>query len=99
MLIETLSSIKQSAQIALQVAKLMRRVAEYSPAEHDGAVVLLQVCEIASRSHVATAHPHAAFDLDRNLQGWPSEVESPAAFGVEAVLAFGRGYAELVGDG
>jgi len=99
MILELLTGIKQSAQVALQLAKLMRSVAQYTPAEHDSAVVLLQVCEIAHWSDVATAHPHAAFDLDRNLQGWPRKVESPAAFGVEAVLKFGRRETELAGDG
>ena len=83
----------------LQLAKLMRRVAQHSPTEHDSAVVLLQVRKIADGSHVPTAYPHAAFDLDGNLQARPCKVESPSAFGVKAVLAFGRGYAELVGDG
>jgi len=99
MLLETLTVVKQSEQIALQLAKLMRRVAQYAPAEHDRAVVLLQVCEIANWSHMATANPHATFDLDRNPQGWPRKVESPAAFGVKAVLTFGRGETELAGDG
>jgi len=83
----------------LQLAKLMRRVAQYSPAEHDSSVVLFQVAEVSRRSHVPATNPHATFDLDRNPQGWPRKVESPAAFGVEAVLAFGRGQAELVRDG
>ena len=67
MLIEPLSSVKQSEQVALQLAKLMRRIAQYAPAEHDSAVVLLQVCEIANWSHMATANPHAAFDFDSNI--------------------------------
>jgi len=83
----------------LQLAKLMRRVAQHAPAEHDRAVVFLQVCEIADGLHVPTANPHAAFNLDGKLQVWPCEVKAPAAFSVEAVLAFGRGQAELVGDG
>ena len=99
MLIEPLSSVKQSEQIALQLAKLMRRVAQHAPTEHDSAVVLLQVCEIANWSHMATANPHAAFNLDGKLQGRPCEVKAPAAFGVKAVLAFGRGQAELAGNG
>ena len=83
----------------LQLAKLMRRVAQYAPAEHDSAVVLFQVAEVSRRSHVATAHPHAAFYLDSDSQTWPREVESPAALGVKAVLTFGRGETELAGDG
>jgi len=99
MILELITGIKHSAQVALQLAKLMRRVAQYAPAEHDGAVVLLQVRKIADGSHVATANPHAAFNLDGKLQVRPREVESPAAFEVEAIFAFGRRYAELVGDG
>jgi len=99
MLLGSLAYVKQITQVTLQLAKLMRRVAQYSPAEHDSAVVLLQVCEIANRSHVPTANPHAAFDLDGHLQGWPCEIEAPAALGVEAVLAFGRGETKLAGDG
>jgi len=99
MLIEPLSSVKQSEQVALQLAKLMRRVAQYSPAEHDSAVVLLQIRKIADWSHMATANPHAAFNLDGKLQVWPCEVKAPAAFSVEAIFAFRRGQAELVRDG
>ena len=83
----------------LQLAKLMRRVTQHSPTEHDSAVVLLQVCEIANWSDVPATNPHTAFDFDSELQARPCEIKSPAAFGVEAVLAFGRGQAELVGDG
>ena len=64
MLLEPLSSVKQSAQVALKLAELMRSVTQHSPAEHGRAVVFLQVREIASRSHVAATHPHATFYLD-----------------------------------
>jgi len=99
MILELLTGIKQSMQVALQLAKLMRRVAQYAPAEHDSAVVLLQVCKIAHWSDVATANPHATFDLDGDLQTRPCVIKSPAAFGVEAVLKFGRRETELAGDG
>ena len=99
MLLGSLAYVKQITQVMLQLAKLMRRVAQHAPTEHDSSVVLLQVGEIASWAHVATANPHSAFYLDGDSQTWPREVESPAAFGVEAILAFGRGKTELVGDG
>ena len=99
MILELITGIKQSAQVALQLAKLMRRVAQYAPTEHDSAVVLFQVAEVSDRSDVPTANPHATFYLDSDSQTWPSEVKAPAAFSVEAVFAFGRGKAELVGDG
>ena len=83
----------------LQLAKLMRRVAQHAPTEHDRAVVLFQVAEVSDRSDVPATNPHAAFNLDGKLQGRPCEIESPAALGVEAVFAFGRGQAELVRDG
>jgi len=83
----------------LQLAKLMRRVAQHAPAEHDRAVVFLQVCEIADGSDVPATNPHAAFYLNSNLQIRPCEIESPAALGIEAVFAFRRGQAELVRDG
>ena len=83
----------------LQLAKLMRRITQHSPAEHDSAVVLLQVGEIANWSDVPATNPHATFDLDGDLQARPCKVESPSTFGVEAVLAFGRGQAELAGNG
>ena len=98
MLLELLAGVKQSAQVALKLAELMRRVTQHSPAEHDRAVVFLQVREIAGRSHVAATHPHATFDLDGDLQARPCKVESPSTFGVETVLAFGRGKTELVRD-
>ena len=91
MLLGSLAYVKQITQVMLQLAKLMRRVAQYSPAEHDSAVVLLQIGEIANRSDVPATNPHAAFYLDGKLQGRPCEVKAPAAFGVEAVLAFGHG--------
>ena len=83
----------------LQLAKLMRRIAQHAPTEHDGAVVLLQVGEIANWSDMSATNPHSAFYLDGYLQGWPREVESPSTFGVKAILAFGRGQAELAGNG
>jgi len=83
----------------LQLAKLMRRVAQHAPAEHDRAVVLFQVAEVPDRSDMPTANPHPAFYLDSDLQIRPCEVKAPAAFGVKAVLAFGRGQTELVRDG
>jgi len=64
MLLGSLAYVKQITQIMLQLAKLMRRVTQHSPAEHDSAVVLLQVRKIADGSHMATANPHAAFNLD-----------------------------------
>jgi len=98
MLLGSLAYVKQITQVMLQLAKLMRRVAQYSPAEHDSAVVLLQVGEIASWAHVATANPHSAFYLDGDSQTWPREVESPAALRVESILALGRGETKLAGD-
>jgi len=99
MLIETLSSVKHSAQIALQLAKLVRCIAQHAPTEHDGAVVLFQVAEVSDRSDVPATNPHPAFYLNSDLQIRPCEIESPAALGVEAVFAFRRGQAELVRDG
>ena len=99
MLLELLAGVKQSAQVALKLAELMRRVTQHSPAEHDRAVVFVQVREIASWAHVATANPHSAFYLDGKLRVWPCKVKAPAALGVEAILAFGRGQAELAGNG
>ena len=99
MLLDLLVQRKHGAQVALKLVELMRRVAQHAPTKHDSAVVLLQIRKIADGSHVPTANPHAALDLDRNLQGWPCKVESPSTFGVEAILAFGRGQAELAGNG
>jgi len=99
MLLGSLAYVKQITQVMLQLAKLMRRVTQHAPAEHDSAVVLLQVCEIANWSHMATANPHAAFNLDGKLQVWPCKVKAPATFSVEAIFAFRRGQAELVRDG
>ena len=98
MLLEMLSSAKQSAQVALKLAELMRRVTQHSPAKHDRAVVLFQVAEVSDRSDVPATNPHATFDLDGDLQARPCKVESPSTFGVETVLAFGRGKTELVRD-
>ena len=98
MLLGSLAYVKQITQVMLQLAKLMRRVAQYSPAEHDSAVVLFQVAEVSDRSDVPATNPHATFDLDGDLQARPCKVESPSTFGVETVLAFGRGKTELVRD-
>jgi len=91
MLLDLLVQRKHGAQVALKLVELMRRVAQHAPTEHNGAVVLLDVREISYRSHVPTTHPHAAFDLDGDLQRRPREVEAPATFGVEAMFAFWRG--------
>jgi len=99
MLLGSLAYVKQITQVMLQLAKLMRRVTQHSPAKHDRAVVLFQVAEVSDRSDVPATNPHATFDLDGDSQTWPREVESPASFGVEAILALRRGETELAGDG